>query len=137
MRTGLLRLFAALAIVAVLVVGGIFIATNTDWGREKVRTVVVDAIRENAHGIIKTGRITGNLLEGFVLHDLVITDSAGEPLANIAEVHARYQMLTLRSQRIEFDDVKLVRPIIVLDRKPGGIWNYDRIFPRDTLTAER
>ncbi len=136
MRTGLVRLFAALLVVALLVAGGVFVATNTDWGRKKVLEKVVGAIQENSHGIIRTGPITGNLLDGFVLHDLVITDSAGEPLANIAEVHARYQLLTLRSQRIEFDDVKLVRPIIVLDRKPGGIWNFDRIFPRDTLTPQ-
>ncbi|MGK2962996.1 MAG: translocation/assembly module TamB domain-containing protein [Gemmatimonadaceae bacterium] len=136
MRAALLRIFAALAIVAVLVVSGVFVLTNTNLGREQVRKRVVAALQDNSRGIITTGRLTGNLLEGFVLHDLVITDSAGEPLANIAEVHARYQIRALTSERVDFDDVLLVRPILVLDRKPGGIWNFDRIFPRDTITPE-
>ena len=50
------------------------------------------------------------------------------------EASARYTLRSLTSKRVEFDDVKLVRPVFVLDRKPGGIWNYDRIFPRDTMT---
>jgi hypothetical protein len=134
MRKGLFRFFAALAIVAVLAVAGIFLLTNTDLGREQVRRRVVGMLQENSRGIIKVGRVTGNLLKGFTLHDVVITDSAGAPLADIDEVHARYQLRALTSKRVEFDDMRLVRPIIVLDRKPGGIWNYDRIFPRDTVT---
>ena len=136
MRAGLLRFFAALVIVALLVVGGVFVLTNTDWGRAQVRKQILGILQDNSRGIIKIGRVTGNLLKGFTIHDLVITDSAGAPLADIDEVHARYQLRALTSQRIEFDDMRLVRPIIVLDRKPGGIWNYDRIFPRDTITSE-
>ena len=134
MRTALIRFFAALTVVAVLVIGGVFLVTNTDWGREQVRKRLVAMIQDNSHGIIKVGRVTGNLLKGFTLHDVVITDSAGAPFAAIDEVHARYQLRALTSRRVEFDDMRLVRPVIVLDRQPGGIWNFDRIFPRDTLT---
>ena len=136
MRTALLRFFAALTVVAILVVGGVFLITNTDWGREQVRKRVLAMIQDNSHGIVRIGRVTGNLLKGFTLHDVVVTDSAGAPLADIEEIHARYQIRSLTSKRVEFDDLRLVRPIIVLDRKPGGIWNYDRIFPRDTITPE-
>jgi translocation and assembly module TamB len=31
--------------------------------------------------------------------------------------------------------VELVRPLIMLDRQPGGEWNYKRIFPGDTTTV--
>ena len=134
MRTALVRLFTAIAVVAVLIVIGVFTSTNTDWGRDEVRKWVIGKIEANSRGIIQSGPVTGNLLEGFVLHDLVITDSSGAPLADIDEVHARYQIRALTSSRIDFDDVLLVRPAIVLDRKPGGIWNYDHIFPRDTIT---
>ena len=136
MRTALLRFFAALTIVAILVVGGVYLVTNTNWGREQVRRRLVGLLQDNSHGIIRIGRVTGNLLKGFTLHDLVITDSAGAPLADIDEVHARYQIRSLTGKRIEFDDMRLVRPVIVLDRKPGGIWNFDRIFPRDSVTPE-
>jgi translocation and assembly module TamB len=134
MRKGLIRLLAAIVIVAVLLVIGVYTLTNTDWGRERVRKRIVAMLQENSHGIVKIGKITGNLMNGFTLHDLSITDSAGAPFVKAEEASARYTWRSLTSKRVEFDDVKLVRAVIVLDRRPGGKWNYDRILPRDTLT---
>ena len=134
MRKGLIQFLAALVIVAVILVIGVFTLANTDWGRDQVRKRIVATLQGNSHGIIKVGKITGNLLKGFTLHDLVITDSAGAPFVKADEASARYTLRSLTSKRVEFDDVRLVRAVIVLDRVRRGRWNYDRIFPRDTLT---
>ncbi|MBA3340763.1 MAG: translocation/assembly module TamB domain-containing protein [Gemmatimonadaceae bacterium] len=133
MRTALTRALAAIAVVLLIAVAGVFVITNTEWGREQVRRRAVASLKNSAHGIVSIGRVSGNLLEGFALHDLVITDSSGAPFVDADEVQARYGLRSLTSSRLDFDDVRLVRPVIVLDRQPGGRWNYDRIFPRDTL----
>jgi translocation and assembly module TamB len=134
MRRGLIRGLAVVIAVAILAVAAIVVLTNTDWGREQVRKRVVAAIQGTSHGIVRAGQVTGNLLKGFTLHDLVITDSAGAPFADIDEMRARYGLNQLRSKHVYLDDVVLIRPIVFLDRKTGGRWNYERIFPRDTLT---
>src|SRR5690348_6059210 len=136
MRRALISIFAAIVVVAVIVVGGVFLLSNTDWGREQVRKKILATLQENSHGIIKIGKVTGNLLHGFTLHQLEITDSAGAPFVKADEASARYALRSLTGKRVEFDDVTLVRPIIVLDRQPGGEWNFDRIFPRDTITKQ-
>src|SRR5687767_2223334 len=136
MRQGVIRFIAAIAIVIVILVIGTFALTTTDWGREQVRKKIVAILQGSSHGIIKVGRISGNLLKGFTAHDLVITDSAGAPLVRADEASARYSLRSLLGKRIEFDDVKLVRAVIVLDRQPGGKWNWDRIFPRDTAPRQ-
>ncbi|HVF40137.1 MAG TPA: translocation/assembly module TamB domain-containing protein [Gemmatimonadaceae bacterium] len=136
MRKGLVIFFASITGLALLALIGVFVLTNTDWGREQVRNRALSSLQNSAHGIVKIGRVSGNLLKGFTLHDLVITDSSGAPFVIAAEAHARYGLRSLTSKRVEFDDVRLVRPVIVLDRKSGGIWNYDRIFPRDTMTPQ-
>jgi len=135
MRKGLIRFLAAIVIVVVLLIIGVYTLANTDWGREQVRKRIVAMLQENSHGIIRIGKVTGNLLNGFTLHDLSITDSAGAPFVKAEEGSARYTLRSLTSKRVEFDDVRLVRAVIVLDRRPGGRWNYDRIFPRDTMTS--
>ena len=94
MKKGLIRFLAAVAIVVVLIVIGVFTITNTDWGREQVRKRIVAMLQDNSHGIIRVGKVTGNLLNGFTAHDLVITDSAGAPFVKADEASARY---TLRS----------------------------------------
>src|SRR5690242_20524264 len=134
MRRRILIAITALVVVVILLVGGVFLVTNTNWGRERVRRYVEGIIQRNSHGLVHIGGVTGNLLKGFTLHDVVITDSARAPFIKVSEAWARYSLTTLRGKRIDFRQVKLVKPIIVLDKQPGGKWNYDRIFPRDTTT---
>jgi translocation and assembly module TamB len=128
------RVLAVLAVVALLLVGATFLITNSDWGQERVRRYVVGLLQRNSHGIVSIGSVSGNLLKGFTLHDVVITDSARAPFVKADEIWARYSLRTLLGKKIEFREVRLLRPVIVIDKQPGGKWNYDRIFPRDTVT---
>ncbi|MDB4869199.1 MAG: hypothetical protein JWL97_203 [Gemmatimonadales bacterium] len=134
MRRWVARLLAGIAVVALLLIAAIFLITNTDWGRERVRRYVLGIIQRNSHGIVHIGSVSGNLLNGFTLHDVVITDSARAPFLKADEIWARYSLSTLRGKKIDFSEVRLVRPVIVIDEQPGGKWNYERIFPRDTTT---
>lgn len=134
MRRWCVRLLLALVVVVLLLIGGVLLITNSDWGRERVRRYVEGLIQRNSHGLVHIGGVTGNLLRGFTLHDVVITDSAKRPFIKVDEAWARYSLTTLRGKRIDFREVKLVRPVIVIDKLPGGKWNYERIFPRDTTT---
>jgi len=121
-------------VVVLLLVGAAYLITNSDWGRERVRRYVEGLIQRNSHGLVHIGSVTGNLLHGVTLHDVVITDSARAPFVKADEIWAKYSLNTLRGKKLEFNDVKLVHPFIVIDKQPGGKWNYDRIFPRDTVT---
>ena len=134
MRRWWVRLIAVVAVVALLLVLGTLLITNSDWGRERVRRYVEGLIQRNSHGLVHIGSVSGNLLHGITLHDVVITDSSRAPFVKADEIWAKYSLSTLRGKKLEFNDVKLVRPIIVIDKHPGGKWNYDRIFPRDTVT---
>ncbi len=134
MRRWWVRVLAGLAVVVLLLLGVALLITNSDWGRERVRRYVEGLIQRNSHGIVHISAVTGNLLHGVTLHDVVITDSARTPFVKADEISAKYSLGTLRGKKLEFNDVKLVRPIILIDRQPGGRWNYDRIFPRDTVT---
>lgn len=131
------RILIGLAVVVALVViavGTVYVVTQTDWGRERVRRYVENVLNKKSHGIIRIGRVGGNLLKGVVLYDVSITDSAGAPFLKADEIWGKYSIRTLLGQKIDISDVRLVHPIIVLDKKTGGKWNYDRIFPRDTVT---
>ncbi|MDP9200326.1 MAG: hypothetical protein M3P26_00115, partial [Gemmatimonadota bacterium] len=134
MRRWWVRLLAAVAVVALLLLAASYLLTNSNWGRERIRRYVLGVLQRNSHGIVHIGSVSGNLLRGFTMHDVVITDSARAPFIKSDEIWARYSLGTLRGKKIELYEVKLVRPVIVIDKHPGGEWNYDRIFPRDTVT---
>jgi len=134
MRKTLPRVLAVIVVLLLLVWGAVYVITDTDYGREQVRKRLVALIQGNSHGVVKIGRLTGNLFDGFPAQDLSITDSAGHPFLKVDAITASYSLRTLLGNKIAFSQVQLVRPVIVLDKQPGGRWNWDRIFPRDTLT---
>jgi translocation and assembly module TamB len=113
------------------------VITETDWGRERVRRTMVGFIEDHSTGRVRIGRVTGNLRQRVSLHDVSITDSAGQPFIAAKEITARYRLLSFLRKRVHLDDVLLVDPVVLLDRPPDGTWNYRRIFPGDTLPLHR
>ena len=133
----------SVAVVVLLVsaaLAGLLIFTNTDYGRERVRTFAQSAIQGAAkHGVVRLGRVTGNLLEGFTIANLSIKDSTGAPFLVADTVSLNYGLWALVRKRLEISDVRLVRPLVVMDRPPGdsSIWNYKAIFKSDTPSVQR
>ncbi|MBC7790812.1 MAG: translocation/assembly module TamB domain-containing protein, partial [Anaerolineae bacterium] len=122
---------AGLAAVAVLVF------TSTDFGRERVRRFAVGRLAGMAHGIVRIGKIEGNLASGVKLIDVSITDSSGAPLLAADTIAAGYRIRDFIDKKIFLHDVKLVRPTVVLSKLADGDWNYERIFPGDTTPSPK
>src|SRR5215203_274835 len=100
--------FVVLVIAAGLV--GVLVFTNTDYGRERVRRFAESAVQSAAkHGVVKLGRVSGNLLEGFQIADVSIRDSAGAPFLVADTVSLNYGLRAVLFKRIELSEVRLVR----------------------------
>lgn len=132
-RRGLLG--EATVFLGLLAVIGIavFVVTQTDWGRERVRRIAVQQIANRINGRVRIGRLRGNLLDGVTAENVAISDSTGQPFLVAESVHADYSLGALLRQRVWLDNVRLIRPLVVLDRPPDSkVWNYQRIFkPRN------
>lgn len=124
--TAVLFVLVAVAAVAVLVL------TNTDWGRERVRRQVVRLLDDPALRRVHIGRLDGNLLSGIIATNVSIADAAGAPFVTADSLTTRFDLGALIGKRIVLRDVRLVRPLVVLDQPPGGEWNFARIFPTDS-----
>ena len=89
--------FVGLSMVFGLVLLGVvavYVATGTDWGRERVRRKAQRMITSMVHGNVKIGRLSGNLLTGMTVHDFSITDSSGAPFATVESFSATYSAPT-------------------------------------------
>lgn len=132
------RVLKALAFVlggiVALIVVGVLVFTSTDFGRERVRRIALSILRDRVNGQVQVGSVSGNLLRGVTLHDVVIADSSGAPFLAAEEVHTGYGLRALLQQRIVLEDIRVVRPVIVLNRPPDGDWNFERLFASDTTT---
>jgi translocation and assembly module TamB len=126
----LFRLLVVLSVIAVLAVLGVWMLTNTDFGRERVRRFALSALGGATHGIVRLDGLRGNLLTGATLVGVSITDSAGRPFFKADSLSGRYVLRSLIAKRIYIDDLVLYRPQVVIEKLPGGQeWNYRRLWP--------
>jgi translocation and assembly module TamB len=126
-----LSVAAALGLVLVVVLAGVLVLTQTDWGRERVRRFALEQIEGAAEGEVRIGRVEGNLLRGVRLVDVFIADAEGRPFVRADTVSTRFSLRGLLRRRLAFTDVRFVNAVIVLDKPPGEDWNWVRIFPPD------
>lgn len=136
MRLALKIVGGLIVTLAVFVVAAVFAVTNTDWGREQVRSRVVTLLGGVVHGTLTIDHIDGNLLRGITLFGVVIKDSSGAPFVNVKELQTGYSIRPFISRKIELSNVRLVEPDIVIDKRGAEPWNYERIFPVDTLAPK-
>ena len=111
----LFRLLIVLSVIAILAVLGVWMLTNTDFGRERVRRFALSTLGGATHGIVRIGGLRGNLLTGATLVGVSITDSAGRPFFKADSLSGRYVLRSLIAKRIYIDDLVLYRPQV----KPG------------------
>ena len=99
--------------IAVLTVVGVFLFTMTDFGRERVRRFTLQTLSEMVHGQVRIGGIGGNLLDGVVMTDFSIADTAGRPFVSADTVIADYHLIAFARKRIELHSLRLVRPLVI------------------------
>jgi translocation and assembly module TamB len=132
----LIRLAIVLGVVAILALVTLWVGTNTEFGRERVRRLALTTLAGNTHGIVKIGGIRGNLLSGAMITGISITDSAGRPFLTADSVSGRYTLRSFLSKRIQIKDVVLYRPDIVVEKLPGAHdWNYRVLWPTTKPTT--
>ena len=133
-RTARVALGVVTVLLGLLAVAGIVVVvlSSTNWGRERVRRLALSQLKGLVHGQVSVGRLSGSLLSGLTVHDLSIRDSAGMPFLAAQELSARYGLGALVGKRLWLTDVRVVRPLVILDKQPGRDWNYDSIFRGDT-----
>ena len=99
MKRVLVGLGLVIGAIAVLTVVGVLLFTTTDFGRERVRRFTLSTLREMVHGEVRIGGIGGNLLDGVVMTDFSIADTAGRPFVSADTVIADYKLIAFAITR--------------------------------------
>jgi translocation and assembly module TamB len=135
MRRALAVVVIVLAAVVALGATTVWVLTNTDFGRERVRRIALGVLNKAAHGHVTIGRLDGNLLREATVTDATITDSAGAPFLAIRKATVRYSLRDLWHKKLAFRMARIDHPVVVLTEDPPGQWNFDRIFPSSHKNA--
>jgi translocation and assembly module TamB len=130
-RSVLIAASVASSVILLGILAGL-VFTNTDWGRERVRVYAEGWLNRAAHGQVRVGRIGGNMLQGVKVYAFSIRDSSGGAFVAVDSAVADYSVMSLLRKHVWISNATVYHPVIVVDKPADGVWNWKRIFPRDT-----
>lgn len=119
---GLLGVIILVALVAAVSI------TQTPYGRELVRRVIVAQLAGAVQGRLHIGAIGGNLLTGITIDSLELRDPTDSVFVATGPVIVAYDPRDLIDRRLLFHRVEVHRPVVRLARGADGEWNFRRIF---------
>ena len=132
-RRRVVVLSSALALLAFGLVAaiGVLATTQTDFGREQVRSFLASRIAANVRGSLHIGRIGGSLLTGVTIDSLEIRDEDDSLFVATGRITVNYDPRDLVDRRILITHLDIENPYVRLADHDSLGWNYKRIFRRD------
>src|SRR5579862_2066621 len=108
------RWIAGVAMAAAALILAGFIVIQTAWFHDWLRRAIVDRSRSLVDGDLAIGSITGDLLRGMTLHDVILRQD-GRTIAAIPSVSIEYDLVGLLRSRYALRRLDLDRPVIQFD----------------------
>ena len=123
-------LASALLILAVGIVlgGGMLALTQTAYGREKLRSLLVTRLEPRVAGTLYVGAISGGLISGLSVDSLAVIGEDGIPLVASGPITVSYDIRDLLDRRVLIAHAEVERPLVHLVRYEDGDWNFRRLF---------
>jgi autotransporter translocation and assembly factor TamB len=104
-----------------LLVATAAVVVETDWFKERLRRVAISRALEVLNGQLTIGRLSGSLLRGIELSNVVFQQPDG-PVISVEAVEVRYDPRILFRGHFTFDELTLRRPVIHITERADG-WN--------------
>ena len=133
----LVAIIGAAIIVAALVIVAVVLTatTQTAYGRDQLRNMIVTRIAPSVQGRMYLGKMTGGLFTGVTIDSLEIRDREDSLFIASGKITLRYDPRDLLDGRLMFSRAVIERPVIRVMQHENGDWNYRRIFPKKKKSA--
>lgn len=101
--------------------------TQTQFFRDRLRSVIVSSLSESLNGSVYLGTIEGNFLTGFIIDSVAVLQH-GKPLLTSGKISCRYDPLLLLRKRLGADYIVIEHPSIRIVRSMDGVWNIGNLL---------
>lgn len=129
----LLKLTIALLIVVTILVG-LRQAMKSDWLLSYVRGVAIDQANSQLNGELAIDRMEGDLLFGFTIYDVYLSDAENREIAAIDSVSVQYTIPSLITKPYRLDLLRVSGLDGNFIQSEDSVWNVQRILPESDTT---
>ena len=130
-RRRLVVLLSAITMMLIggALVGGLMTATQSDGGREWIRTQLQRVVGGVMRGKLHLGKISGSFLTDFAVDSITITGLDDSVFIATGPTHVTYDPRDFIDGRIIFRSVEIQHPFFVFRKDADNTWNYNKVFP--------
>lgn len=111
-------------VILLIVLAGITIQTS--YFKKKLPPIIEKIASGYVTGTLTIKRIDGNLLQGFVLTDILLLDKQ-DTVAYIPKMSVSYRLFSLLTKKLELTSANLESPFFFLKQENDSTWNIQHI----------
>src|SRR6266550_2331693 len=126
-------LVGLLVIVIIAVVG----VTHTDFGQNRVRSMVSTMLEGKVKGKVYLGNMSGGFVSGVTIDSVEIRDDEDSVFVASGPITVKYDPRDLFDRRILLSFLQAEHPVVHLRQHENGDWNFRRIFPASVEKQKR
>lgn len=115
-------------LVIIIIISGIRITLSSDWLFDKARSLIVETANEQLNGNLTIGSIRGDLLYGFTIYDITLTDPTDENVLQIDSVRTQYLIPSLIFSPHRLDLLRADGMTANLVQSADSTWNFETII---------
>ena len=133
---GLTRALVYAIAFILIVVGLVFVAFETTWGKNQLRALIVRQANQYLTATLDIDRLQGSLVRGLQLTNVRLSRD-GRVLVAIDDVSLSYSLRELFDQGIVIRRIRLTRPRVTAGRLPDGRWDLSAVVRREARDRQR
>lgn len=118
----------ALIVLVILVISGRYFL-KSDWLFNKAREMVIERANQKIHGDLSIGSIRGDLLNGFMIHDVNVQDSHKNEVGQIDSIDINYNFFEALFSPHTIESVKIFGTDLFVEQYPDSSWNLLQLLP--------
>jgi translocation and assembly module TamB len=123
--------FIAIMVGMVLLLGGgIYTLTRSEWGKRKGVEYVIELVNKSIQGKLYIGRVSGSIFTGLFVDSVEIRDKNDSLFVAAANVSLEYDPRDVLDRRLLLRHVRAGRVTANIFEDSIGMLNFRRIFPQ-------
>ncbi len=123
--------------VLVIVILGFVSVTHTNFGQNRVRSMVSTMLEGKVKGKVYLGRMSGGFVNGVTIDSVEIRDDEDSVFVASGPITVKYDPRDLFDRRILLSYLQAEHPVVHLRQHENGDWNWRRIFPASVEKQKR
>ena len=121
-----------LTVLIGLLLAALVLATQSAFGRERVRQITERIVGRYLLGSLRLGALTFGPGCTLAIDSAALRDRDDSLLASVGPTRASCQFGALVRGRLVVTSLAVARPYVVVRQLPSGVWNWSRAFRPDT-----